>query len=94
MKLSRTSRLTFRVSHERLSLLMRLCGRNLDLNGHSLTISVATPYMLKPASKLRSRLVVIKGFTDEDSFIEACKRQLLSKISKEKYTIKIKFLFF
>lgn len=90
LRLTRNSTLTLRVPYERLSLLMCLSGKNLNLNGHNLIIGMPTPHILKSAAILRSRLVVIKGFTEHEGFIEACRRQLELKDIKGEVSIPLK----
>ncbi|NOJ27421.1 MAG: type I-MYXAN CRISPR-associated protein Cas6/Cmx6, partial [Nitrososphaera sp.] len=90
LRLTGNSSLVLRVPHERLSLLVCLSGKRLDLNGHTLTIGMPTPRILKPVAALRSRLVVIKGFTEHEGFIEACRRQLELRDIKGEVNIPLK----
>jgi CRISPR-associated endonuclease/helicase Cas3 len=53
-----------------------LAGKRLELDGHSVHVGVPSVLTLTPASALRSRIVVIKGFTEAEPFREAARRQL------------------
>jgi CRISPR-associated protein Cas6 len=53
-----------------------LAGKMIDLDGHRLQIGVPEPRLMTPVPDLYSRLVVIKGFTEPDAFLEAANRQL------------------
>jgi CRISPR-associated protein Cas6 len=76
MCLTRWARLTLRVSVERLATCLPLAGRVLDLGGTRLTIGVPEVQALRPCAAVRSRLAVIRGFTEPESFLHAAKTQL------------------
>ncbi len=76
LKLNDRSRLTFRLDSEEINLLLPLIGKYLDLGGHEIMIGTPQTYLLKPAARLYSRLVVIKGYMEPNLFLEAAVRQL------------------
>lgn len=78
MHITHDSKLVIRISNERVRNIIRLSGKSITVEGHKISIGLPVPHMLRPASILQSRLVVIKGFLDADSFLDACKRQLAS----------------
>lgn len=74
--LTSKSRLIIRLPSERIVNVLPLSGKILELNGSTINVGVPSPKALIPASRLFSRLVVIKGFMDPEPFIEAAKRQM------------------
>lgn len=84
MILTAESRLAIRLDVERIPTILPLAGKSLGLGRTMLQIGVPTVHALIPAATLRSRLVTIKGFMEEDEFIAAVRRQLdLIGISQE-----------
>ncbi len=82
IKLGRYPKLRMRLPIESAPLICKLAGANINVAGHSLQCGVPELHVLKPAKRLRSRLVVIKcndskGKTAEvPSFVESLKRQI------------------
>lgn len=74
--LNRNSRLYLRLPPEKVAWFYPLAGRSLTIGNYSLKLGMAHLSFLQPASQLRSRLVLIKGFQDADSFLDAAIRQL------------------
>lgn len=68
--------LRFRVPSRTISLLLPLAGKVLDLEGHRLTLGVPRTYLLRPAAAVVAPLVTIKGYQEEEPFMDACRRQL------------------
>ena len=56
--------------------LVKLAAKPLDLAGHPIRLGVPAAHPLTPASKAWAELVVIKGFTEPDPFLQAVSRQL------------------
>lgn len=79
LALTDRSRLIIRAPTARLPGLIRLAGQRLVLNGSQLAIGTPTVYPLRPAAALASRLVVIRGFMEPDTFLEAARRQLAER---------------
>jgi CRISPR-associated protein Cas6 len=76
LALTPRSRLVLRVPHTRVPDLQRLAGKSLRLGDARLHLGVPRAYLLRSASRLASRLVVISGFTDPVQFLTAAQRQL------------------
>ncbi len=76
MILTPESRLTIRLDAERIPMILPLAGKSLGLGQTFMQIGVPTVHALSPSETLRSRLVTIKGFMEEDGFIAAVQRQL------------------
>jgi CRISPR-associated endonuclease/helicase Cas3 len=74
--LNKNSRLYLRLPAEKVSWFNRLAGRSLTIGNYSLKLGMAHLSFLQPASQLRSRLVLIKGFQDPDAFLDVAIRQL------------------
>ncbi|MBI3300467.1 MAG: type I-MYXAN CRISPR-associated protein Cas6/Cmx6, partial [Deltaproteobacteria bacterium] len=72
------SRLILRLPDDQIRPYLKLAGKKLEVDGHSLRVGVPEVRALRPAASLRARLVTIKGFLDEGPFLEAAKRQLQS----------------
>ncbi len=70
------SRLTLRVESDRIGEILPLAGKGLSLGADRLRVGVPEVHALKPVVRLRSRLVVIKGFLDPEPFLDAIRRQL------------------
>lgn len=74
--LNRNSRLYLRLPPEKVSWFYPLVGRSLTIGNYSLKLGMEYLSFLQPASQLRSRLVLIRGFQDPDAFLDAAIRQL------------------
>jgi CRISPR-associated protein Cas6 len=73
------SRLILRLPDDQIKSYLKLAGKTLDMEGHLLHIGIPSARSLHPTANLRARLVTIKGFMEETSFVEAAKRQLQSQ---------------
>lgn len=76
MALTRSSRLVVRTAVDRVGEFLPLAGKQITLVGRSITLGVPTVQQLEPASRLRARLVTIKGFFEPKDFVLAVRRQL------------------
>ena len=76
LALNELSRLVLRLPASKIPEAICLAGKRLDLEGALLMVGVPTVQSLLPHSSLRSRLVIIKGFTEPTPFLEAVLRQL------------------
>jgi CRISPR-associated protein Cas6 len=82
IRIGRFAKLKIRLPLSKAPLLHRLAGAVLDLSGHELRLGVPEMHLLKPASDLRSRLVVVKiakstsRSADSESFMVAIRKQL------------------
>jgi CRISPR-associated protein Cas6 len=76
ISLSSAPRLGLRLPAERIPLVLRLCGKTLEVRGHFITLGSPTVMPLTPQEALSARLVTIKSFTEPAPFVEAVRRQL------------------
>lgn len=76
--LSSRSCLRIRLPYEPglMSLVLPLAGQTLTIGNHPVQLNIPQIQPLKPADKLRSRIVTIKKFQEPDPFKEAAQRQL------------------
>ena len=70
------SRLVFRLGAYDISKILPLAGKRLDVGGCPILVGVPETLALSSATKLRSRLVTIKGFMELDPFLGAVLRQM------------------
>lgn len=68
--------LRIRVPITQLSLIYKLAGKSIRLGVHEIQIGIPEIFTLKSAKTLRSRIVVIKGYKEPESFLDAAQRQL------------------
>lgn len=76
VSLRRRPVLSLRVPVDLIPKLCSLAGAVLDVEGTVLHVGVPTLRTLRPAPRLRSRLVVIKGKLAPDAFLDAVRAQL------------------
>jgi len=60
----------------KIPLVYPLAGKHLTLGIHKVQLGIPTVHPLKPASHVRSRIVVIKGYQEPASFVAAIQKQL------------------
>lgn len=70
------SRLRIRLPGDKVPLVYTLAGKQLTIGNHHIRLHIPQIFGLKPAGKLRSRIVTIKKFQEPEPFLEAAKRQL------------------
>jgi CRISPR-associated protein Cas6 len=75
-KIRPNTMLRFRISVLDLPHLLLLSGQDIDIEGHTLHIGSPIPYRLKIYPNLYSRIVVIKGYTEPEAFLEAVYRRM------------------
>ena len=76
LELTAQSRIRFRLPAEYIQDFLLLTGKILNLDSDRLTLGAPTIRQLTPAPRLYSRLVTIKGYQTENSFLEAVQGQL------------------
>lgn len=76
LMLGDSSRLVIRLESERIGEFLKLAGKRLEIDSHSLRVGIPEVRLLRPRASLYSRLVTIKGFMEPETFLEAAKRQL------------------
>lgn len=74
--LSKGSSLTIRLPADRIKQILLLAGKSLEIGEHKVRVGIPQTVALKSAARLYSRLVVIKGFLEPQTFLEAAQRQL------------------
>jgi CRISPR-associated protein Cas6 len=74
--LSRRPYLGLRLPPDRITLVLPLAGRTLDVRGHCLAVGSPTVMALEPTAALSARIVTIKSFMEPVLFAEAVRRQL------------------
>lgn len=74
--LSDFSCMRIRVPLTKLPLVYPFAGKRLTIGIHPIAIGSPTMYGLKPASSLKARIVVIKGYMQVEEFLGAAQRQL------------------
>jgi CRISPR-associated protein Cas6 len=68
--------LRIRIDATRVHEFLPLAGKTLHVGSHNIHVGVPMIRALTPTAKVYSRLVVIKGFTEPDTFLEAARRQI------------------
>ncbi len=71
--------LRLRVRADRLGEVLPLAGKTLDIAGVKLHLGTSQLYALQPSAVVRSRMVVIKGYTEPELFEPRVSRELESK---------------
>jgi len=71
-----SSRLVLRLESERIGEFLKLGGKSLGIDSHTLRIGIPEVRPLRPRASLYSRLVTIKGFMEPASLLESVNRQL------------------
>ncbi|MEL6440843.1 MAG: type I-MYXAN CRISPR-associated protein Cas6/Cmx6 [Cyanobacteria bacterium J06621_8] len=70
------SKLRIRLPYEQVPLVYPLAGKKITIGVHNIILGIPQIFTLSSASQLRSRLVVIKGYQEPESFLAAAQRQL------------------
>ncbi|GAB1540972.1 type I-MYXAN CRISPR-associated protein Cas6/Cmx6 [Scytonema sp. NUACC21] len=74
--LTEESCVRIRVPISQIPLVYQLAGKSICIGIHTIHIGIPEIFILKPASRLRSRIVTIKGYNEPESFLAAAQRQL------------------
>jgi CRISPR-associated protein Cas6 len=74
--LNKNSRLRIRLPVDQVRLVYPLANKSLRIGKHTIRLGIPDICLLQPASKLRSRIVVIKGYEEAEGFLVAAQRQL------------------
>ena len=69
-------KLRMRLPQEHVPLLLKLAGKQLNLNGQAIRLGAPNINLLQPSSALYARIVTIKGFTEPETFTDAVCRKL------------------
>ena len=65
-----------RLPQDHVSLLLKLAGKQLQLNGQAIRLGAPQINLLQPSSALYARIVTIKGYTKPEAFTDAVCRKL------------------
>lgn len=65
-----------RLDSDRISEFLPLVGETLLLGGAAVKLGAPEVRPLRPAARLQSRLVVVKGFTEPEALLDAVRRQM------------------
>lgn len=76
MQLTKASRLTLRIECDRIPEFLPLAGKRLAIGGSEVRVGVPAVRGLDLASRLYSRLVLIKGAKEPEAFLEAVRREM------------------
>ena len=76
LKLTPDSHFIFRVLAEQVPLIYPLSEQPVKLGKYEIEFGIPKIELLQRASRLRSRMVVIRGYQEPEAFLQAAKRQL------------------
>jgi CRISPR-associated protein Cas6 len=74
--LTEKSRLRIRIPGDMVPAVYPLAGKALTIGNHLIRLGIPQIFVLQPSSRLRSRIVVIKGFQEPEPFLLAAQRQI------------------
>jgi CRISPR-associated endonuclease/helicase Cas3 len=70
------ARLKIRIPQDHVPLMLKLAGKRLEVDCHSIRLGAPQIFLLKPWPQLYARIVTIKGFTEPEPFLDAVRRKL------------------
>lgn len=76
IQINERARLKMRLPQDRVSLMIKLAGRRLDVGGYAVRLGIPEIHLLKPSSSLYARCVTIKKFIEPEPFLDAVVRKL------------------
>ena len=76
LQLDGASTLKIRLPQDRVTVLLKLAGKRLDIDGHTIRLGAPQIHLLKPSSVLYARIVTIKGYTEPGPFLDAVRRKM------------------
>lgn len=74
--LTERSHLRMRLPYDCVPMVYHLAGKQLSIGSHSIRLGIPQIFMLRPADRLRSRIVTIKNHQEPESFLAAAQLQL------------------
>ena len=74
--LTERSNLRIRLPYECMPMVYHLAGKQLSIGSHSIRLGIPQIFMLRPADRLRARIVTIKNHLEPESFLAAAQLQL------------------
>lgn len=76
INLTQYSCFKIRVPVPKIPLVYQLAGKRIFIGKHEILIGIPEASVIQPATRLKSRIVTIKGYTEPDLFLSAAQRQL------------------
>ena len=76
LHLTDRSKLLIRLPSEKVPFVYSFSGKSLTIGKHKIRLGIPEMNFLQPKSKLRSHIVVIRGYEEPNGFLEAAKRQI------------------
>ena len=76
LNLSDRSKLLIRLPSEKVQYVYSFGGKSLTIDKHKIRLGIPEMNFLQPKSRLRSHIVVIRGYEEPAGFLEAAKRQI------------------
>ncbi len=74
--LTERSHLRIRLPYDCMPMVYHLAGKQLRIGSRSIRLGIPQIFMLRPAGRLRARIVTIKNHQEPESFLEAARLQL------------------
>ncbi len=76
LNLTERSKLLIRLPSEKIPFVYSFGGKSLTIGNHKIRLGIPEMNFLQPKSRMRSHIVVIRGYEQPDTFLEAAKRQI------------------
>ncbi|MBD2211883.1 type I-MYXAN CRISPR-associated protein Cas6/Cmx6 [Nostoc linckia FACHB-104] len=76
LRLNDHSRLRIRLPVDKIPLVYPFAGKSLTIGKHKIRLDIPQIYVLRAVEELRSRIVVIKGYEEPETFLKAAQRQI------------------
>ncbi|MDJ0596220.1 MAG: type I-MYXAN CRISPR-associated protein Cas6/Cmx6 [Pleurocapsa sp. MO_226.B13] len=76
LNLTDRSKLLIRLPSEKVPFVYSFGGKSLTVGKHKIRLGIPEMNFLQPKSRLRSHIVVIRGYEEPNGFLEAAKRQV------------------
>jgi CRISPR-associated protein Cas6 len=74
--LNEHSKLRIRLPTDKIPLVYCFAGKLITVGKHIVRLGIPEIYLLQPVENLRSRIVVIKGYEEPETFLQAAQRQI------------------
>ena len=76
INLTERSKLLIRLPAEKIPFVYSFSGKSLTIGKHKIRLGIPEMNFLQPKSKLRSHIVIIRGYEEANTFLEAARRQI------------------
>jgi CRISPR-associated protein Cas6 len=74
--LTEKSCIRIRLPISKIPLIYRLAGKRVSIGIHEIQIGIPEVLLMRPAARLKSRIVTIKGYTEPEPFLSVAQRHL------------------